>query len=57
MMTAARFENNKGVVFDIYMADSDLKLQEFNLFENIWRETLLVNSIKDPRVAPILSFG
>ena len=35
-------EGNPSFVFDFFVLD-DLKFDEFFLFENIWRETLLLN--------------
>jgi hypothetical protein len=35
-------EGNPSLIFDFFVLD-DLKFDEFFLFENIWRETLLLN--------------
>jgi len=47
MMTESIFEpGNPEVVFDIFLTDSDPKLKEFSLYDNLWRETILIQSIK-----------
>lgn len=44
-------EGNPVFIFDFYVLD-DIKFDEFFLFENIWRETLLLNKFyKDHLVA------
>jgi len=35
-------DGNPSFIFDFYVLD-DIKFDEFFLFENIWRETLLLN--------------
>ena len=59
--TEAIFEQNKEHIFDFYILD-DHKLEEFYLFKNIWRETMLLNSFDKneqdgQRVNKVLSFG
>ena len=44
-------EGNPAYVFDFFVID-DIKFDEFFLFENFWRETLLLNKFyKDHLVA------
>ena len=51
------FEQNKSYIFDVLMINDDIKLDEFYLFENLWRETLLLHKIDDKRVSHVKSFG
>jgi len=47
-------------IFDVFVLVDDMKIKEFNLFENIWRETLLLNflHVKGEDVAtPVINFG
>ena len=47
MLTESIFEPGAPeVVFDIFLTDSDPKLKEFSLYDNLWRETILIQSIK-----------
>ena len=36
---------------------NDIKLAEFDLFNNLWKETLILSQLKDPKIPPVLSFG
>ena len=36
---------------------NDIKLAEFDLFNNLWKETLILSQMKDPKIPPVLSFG
>jgi len=57
--TEAIFENLKEYIFDFYVLD-DPKYDDFFLFKNIWRETLLLHSLtqkQDQKVNKVLSFG
>ena len=52
------FENNKIYIFEFFVVNSaDSKLADFNLFSNLWRETLLLANIEDPRTQAVLSYG
>ncbi len=47
-------------IFDVFVLADDMKLKEFHLFDNIWRETLLLSHlfVKGENVAtPVLNFG
>lgn len=44
------------LVFDFFVVD-DQKYEQFYLFENLWRETLLLKHFNDPRVPTIHDFG
>lgn len=55
--TEAVFQNKKEYIFDFFMAD-DQKFEQFYLFPNLWRETLLMHHfLEDRRVVNVLSFG
>jgi hypothetical protein len=34
-------------VFDVFVAPNDMRLKEFNVFENLWKETLLLHHLKN----------
>jgi len=56
--TSCPFENNATYIFDFFIAhDTDSKLSDFNLFTNLWRETLLLSKIQDDRLQPVISYG
>jgi len=57
MRTHSIFDKANQIVYDIFVPCNDAKLQDYNLFANLWRETLLMHSIRDPRVAPVVDFG
>ena len=55
--TEAVFQGQKPFIFDFFMVD-DQKFEQFYLFKNLWRETLLMNHfLEDPGVADVVSFG
>ena len=57
MKTEALYQDRgKEHIFEVYLLD-DPKFSEFHLFKNIWRETLLLNKLEDPRIAKVHSFG
>ena len=35
----------------------DAKLAEFRLFDNLWKETLILSQVNDPRTPRVISFG
>jgi len=45
------------LIFDVFVVSNDPKLDEYNLFNNLWYETLLMHSIDDSRIAPVTDFG
>jgi len=45
LKTRSIFEQDKIYIFDIFVVHNDIKLEEFNLHKNLWRETLLLQSI------------
>lgn len=61
LLTESIFEaGHREVVFDLFLADSDLKLTHFHIYDNLWRETILLDKLSKhqaPRIAPIVSFG
>ena len=47
-------------IFDVFLLNDSIKLKEFHLFENIWRETLLLARLHKQGLnvsMPVLSFG
>ena len=55
--TEAIFENRVATYFDFFFVNDDIFSQHY-LFENLWRETLLMNYfLKDSRVMNVVSFG
>lgn len=40
--TEAIFENNKEFIYEFFILD-DQKFEEYFLFQNLWKETLLLN--------------
>lgn len=60
LRTLALFEPGQPqVCFDVFFADNDMRFREYRLFENLWRETLLLNHLRNEpdKVAPVVSFG
>ena len=57
LKTNAIYEDGKPYIFDVFIVHNDIKLEEFNIFKNLWKETLILSQIKDPRVQRIFSFG
>lgn len=57
--TEAVFDGQREHVFDFFVLD-DPKYEDFYLFKNVWRETLLLHSLtarQDPSASKVLSFG
>ena len=48
--------NEKQKSFDIFILD-DWKFEEYFLFSNIWRETLLLHTMSDDQVLEVTDFG
>ena len=56
--TNCPFENNSTKIFEFFIVHgTDSKLTDFNLFTNLWRETLLLSRIQDERLQPVLEYG
>ena len=48
------------ITFDFYFVGEDLKLKEYKLFDNLWRETLLLSHLYQKEVkvcSTVLDFG
>ena len=55
--TEAVFQNKVPHIFDFYVVD-DNKFDQFYLYQNLWRETLLLDHLKDDeRVSKVINFG
>lgn len=54
--THALFTGMDTHVFEFFVAD-DQKFEQFYLYQNLWRETLLLKHFDDPRVPKIMDFG
>jgi len=52
-------EGQKNVAFDIFVVPEDMRLKEFRLFENLWKETLLLYHLRkhSDKVVVVNSFG
>ena len=57
LKTKSIYEDDKEYIFDVFIVHNDIKLTEFNLFNNFWQETLMLSQLKDPRAPPVISFG
>ena len=57
LRTSSIFEDGKPYIFDVFIVHNDIKLAEFDLFNNLWKETLILSQLKDPKIQPVLSFG
>jgi hypothetical protein len=55
--THSIFNKSLQQFFDIFIVNNDSKLEEFEVFKNIWHETLFMHSINDPRISPVIDFG
>ena len=53
----AIYEQDRTYIFDVFIAQQDSKLADFNLFQNLWNETLILSQVVDPRLPRIISFG
>jgi len=54
--TEAVFKDKENYIFDFFIAD-DQKFEQFYLYQNLWRETLLLNYFDDPRISKVKNFG
>lgn len=54
--TEAVFQDKANYIFDFFIAD-DQKFEQFYLYQNLWRETLLLNYFNDPRISKVKNFG
>ena len=50
LKTNSIYEDGKVYIFDVFIVHNDIKLEEFNIFKNLWKETLILSQTKDPRV-------
>ena len=52
-------EGQKSVAFDIFVVPEDMRLKEFRLFENLWKETLLLFHLRkhSDKVVVVKNFG
>ena len=41
LKTTAIYEDNKPYIFEVFVVSNDSKLAEFNILDNLWKETLL----------------
>lgn len=57
LKTNAIYENGQVYMFDVFIVQQDAKLAEYRLFENLWKETLILSQVNDPRMPSIISFG
>ena len=51
------YEQGRVYIFDIFITKGDQKLDERNLYNNLWKETLILSQLEDPRLPRIVSFG
>ena len=54
--TEAIFQNRASFYFDFFFVD-DIMFEQHYLFQNLWRETLLLNYFDDKRVSKVSNFG
>lgn len=57
LKTNAVYEQGRVYIFDVFIVHQDAKLADFRLFENLWKETLILSQVNDARLPRILSFG
>ena len=57
LKTRSIYEEDEVYIFDVFIVHNDIKLAEFNLFKNFWKETLMLSQLKDSRAPPVISFG
>jgi hypothetical protein len=52
-------EGQKSVAFDIFVVPDDMRLKEFRLFDNLWKETLLLFHLRkhSDKVVAVKNFG
>mmetsp|Transcript_24299 Transcript_24299/g.30117 ORF Transcript_24299/g.30117 Transcript_24299/m.30117 type:complete len:107 (+) Transcript_24299:971-1291(+) len=53
----AIYEQGHTYIFDVFIVQQDSKLADFNIFHNLWNETLILSQVTDPRLPRIFSFG
>lgn len=54
--TKSIFQGNQVKYFDIFVLN-DPNLEQHQMFNNIWRETILLSCFNDQRIQPIMQFG
>ena len=57
MKANAIYESGRVYIFDVFIVQQDAKLAEFHLFNNLWKETLILSQVNDPRLPTVISFG
>ena len=57
LKTNAIYQQGRVYIFDVFVIQRDAKLEEFRLFANLWKETLILSQVNDPRLPRIVSFG
>ena len=57
LKTHSIFNKSNFSIYDVLILNNDAKLDDYNLFQNFWHETLLMNSISDARLTPVVDFG
>ena len=45
LKTNSIFEEGKVYIFDVFIVHNDIKLEEFDLFNNLWKETLILHQL------------
>ena len=43
LKTSSIYEDGKIYIFDVFIVHNDIKLSEFNILENVWKETLMLS--------------
>ena len=54
--TESIFQGGTPCYFDFYFLN-DQVFSQFHLFDNLWRETLLLSHFDNPKISKILQFG
>jgi len=54
LKTNSVYEHGRVYIFDVFVGKKDAKLDEFQLFENLWKETLILSQVDDPRLPRVL---
>lgn len=60
LKTIALFEPEQpSICFDVFIGETDMRFKEYRLFQNLWRETLLLHHFRSEpqKVAQVYSFG
>ena len=54
--TESIFMDKQPFIFDFFVVD-DIKFEQYYLYQNLWRETLLLAHFDDARIAKVKDFG